>query len=479
MLCPNPSLEAFSLVHSKPRAFYDQFVRKGGNLDTTHYCPGCGHGILHKLIAEAIDDFQIQDRTVIINPVGCSVFLYYYFDVGNVQVAHGRAPAAATGFKRVRPDSIVISYQGDGDLAAIGLNEIVQAANRGEAITVFFVNNAIYGMTGGQMAPTTLLGQKTITSPYGRSVENEGFPLRMSELIATLQAPAYVERVALIDPKHILATRKAVRRALRNQIEARGFSFVEVLAACPTGWGLTPVESERWIADNMLPVFPLGRFVERDGEAHPPAPPAAIDPQALDRLLELDGEEPEAASGARHDRPIRIKVAGFGGQGVLLLGHLLAEAAMRSGTHVSWLPSYGPEMRGGTAHCHVVLSPQPIGSPICEHPDVLVALNRPSLDRFAAEVKPDGTILINSTLVDVDCPRQDVRSIALPFTAIADQLGELKVANVVALGALARLLGQPDRAAIEAAIPAKIKKTKLHALNLQAFEAGWSSLGGA
>jgi 2-oxoisovalerate ferredoxin oxidoreductase beta subunit len=462
-------------VHGKPRAFFDQFVRKGGNLQVTHYCPGCGHGILHKLIAEAIDDLGIQDRTVIINPVGCSVFLYYYFDVGNVQVAHGRAPAAATGVKRVRPDSIVISYQGDGDLAAIGLNEIVQAANRGEAITVFFVNNAIYGMTGGQMAPTTLLGQKTITSPFGRSAENEGFPLKMCELLATLQAPTYIERVALIDPKHILATRKAVRRALRNQIEGRGFSFVEVLSACPTGWGLTPVESERWITENMLPVFPLGRFVERDGEAHPAAPRPAVDTEALDRLLELDGEEPPVPGGKKLDRTIRIKVAGFGGQGVLLLGNLLAEAAMQSGTHASWLPSYGPEMRGGTAHCNVVLSPKPIGSPICEHPDVLIALNRPSLDRFAPEVQPGGTILLNSTLIDVLPERKDVHAVALPFTGIADQLGELKVANVVALGALARLLGQPERAALEAAIPATIKKTKLHALNLQALAAGWTS----
>ncbi|RKZ31512.1 2-ketoisovalerate ferredoxin oxidoreductase, partial [bacterium] len=201
-------------VLRKPTSFYDEFFRKPDqNKQDTHYCPGCGHGILHKFIAEAIEDFGIADRTIMISPVGCSVFVYYYFDTGNFQVAHGRAPAVATGIKRTNPDAIVISYQGDGDLAAIGGNNILQAANRGENITFFFVNNAIYGMTGGQMAPTTLIGQKTMTSPYGRKAEVEGYPMKVSELLSSLEAPTYIERVALTDGAHLMKARKAVRKA--------------------------------------------------------------------------------------------------------------------------------------------------------------------------------------------------------------------------------------------------------------------------
>jgi len=217
-------------ILQKSAIFYDVFERKPGTDKlTTTYCPGCGHGNLHKLIAEALVDFGVQDRTIFISPVGCSVFAYYYFHTGNIQVAHGRAPAAATGLKRAHPEAIVISYQGDGDLAAIGTAEIIHAANRGEGITVFFVNNAIYGMTGGQMAPTTLIGQKTMTTPYGRNANNEGYPIGMSEIIATLKAPVYVERVMIGDTKSILHARQAVRKALKLQIEKNAFCFIEVL----------------------------------------------------------------------------------------------------------------------------------------------------------------------------------------------------------------------------------------------------------
>jgi len=197
------------------------------------------HGVVHKLIAEAIADLGVQDRAILVTPVGCSVFAYYYFDMGNVQAAHGRAPAVATAVKRSNPESIVIGYQGDGDLAAIGTAEIVHAANRGEKITIFFVNNAIYGMTGGQMAPTTLIGQYSTTSPWGRRPSNEGYPLRMAELLATLEAPVYIERVALCDNKNIMKTRKAVRKALELQRDGAGFSFIEILSPCPTIWKMT------------------------------------------------------------------------------------------------------------------------------------------------------------------------------------------------------------------------------------------------
>jgi len=204
-------------ILQKPDTFYRSYDRKPGtDKRATHYCPGCGHGILHKLIAEAIQEMGVSDKTVLISPVGCSVFAYYYFDVGNIQVAHGRAPASATGVKRARPDSLVITYQGDGDLAAIGWNNVFHAANRGEQITVFFVNNAIYGMTGSQMAPTSLIGQKTMTSPRGRDPRNEGYPIKVCEVLSVLEAPAYIERTSLGDTKSINQTRRAVRKAIHR-----------------------------------------------------------------------------------------------------------------------------------------------------------------------------------------------------------------------------------------------------------------------
>src|SRR6185369_418140 len=202
----------YEVTHQKSELFYDTFERKADLQKMTHYCPGCGHGVAHKLIAEALEELGLQNDTIFVSPVGCSVFGYYYFDTGNVQAAHGRAPAVATALKRSNPKSIVISYQGDGDLAAIGTAEIIHAANRGENIAVFFVNNSIYGMTGGQMAPTTLVGQTSTTSPWGRRANNEGFPIKMAEMLSTLEAPVYIERVSLGDGKNILRARKAVRK---------------------------------------------------------------------------------------------------------------------------------------------------------------------------------------------------------------------------------------------------------------------------
>src|SRR6516164_5792114 len=256
----------FAVVQEKAHSFYHRYERKTELPHQTHYCPGCGHGVVHKLVARAIDELGIQDRTILISPVGCSVFAYYYFDVGNVQVAHGRAPAVATGIKRAHSDAIVVAYQGDGDLAAIGTAEIVHAANRGEKISVFFVNNAIYGMTGGQMAPTTLVGQKSTTSPWGRRPANEGYPIRMAELLATLEAPAYIERVAVSDNKNIMKARRAIRKAVENQRDAAGFSFVEILSPCPTVWGMDPVEARNWVAEKMIPIFPLNAFRDRKPE---------------------------------------------------------------------------------------------------------------------------------------------------------------------------------------------------------------------
>jgi 2-oxoglutarate ferredoxin oxidoreductase subunit beta len=230
------------------------------NRAVMHYCPGCGHGIAHRLVAEALDHFGVTGRTLAVAPVGCAVMLYDYFNVDVIEAPHGRAPAIATGMKRAAPDQVVFAYQGDGDLAAIGLSEIVHAANRGENITVVFVNNTVYGMTGGQMAPTTMPGQQTTTSPYGRDPRTEGYPLKMAEMIGALDAVAYSARMALDTPANVLRARKAVFRAFEVQVKEKGFGFVELLSTCPTNWGMSPRDSQKRITDELIPHFPLGIF---------------------------------------------------------------------------------------------------------------------------------------------------------------------------------------------------------------------------
>jgi 2-oxoglutarate/2-oxoacid ferredoxin oxidoreductase subunit beta len=224
----------------------------------THYCPGCTHGIIHRLVGEALEELGVVDKAVGVAPVGCSVLAYDYFACDMHQAAHGRAPAVGTGIKRALPDNVVFIYQGDGDLAAIGTAEIVHAAARGEKITSIFVNNAIYGMTGGQMAPTTLPGQVTETSPYGRNVETQGHPIRVSEMISTLDGAVYVERVSVDTPANVLKAKKAIKKAFEVQINGLGFAMVEVLSTCPTNWGLAPVEALKWLKENMMPYYPLG-----------------------------------------------------------------------------------------------------------------------------------------------------------------------------------------------------------------------------
>jgi len=471
-------------VLKRADSFYPIFERKGGPTpDVTHYCPGCGHGVLHKLIAETIDDFGIRDHTILISPVGCSVFAYYYFRTGNIQSAHGRAPAVATGIKRVFPQSIVISYQGDGDLAAIGTNNILQAANRGEKITVFFVNNAIYGMTGGQMAPTTLIGQKTTTSPMGRKPGNEGFPIRMSELIATLHAPIYVERVALTDAKNSTRVRKAVRKALQNQIDNKGFSFVEVLSVCPSGWKMTPVQAKEWLTQEMIKAFPLGVYKDISDEIEAqPAKGNVFSVQGLREQLNLPEEKVapatpvnKTATPEKYRNP-RLKMAGFGGQGILMLGLGIAQAGMDAGYEVSWIPSYGPEMRGGTANCHVNLSTERIGSPLVTRPTVLIAMNLPSLEKFVDEVVPGGLIITDASLVTQPPARKDIEHLSIPATQIADELGNTRVANMVILGAYIAYTQILDQETVFASLPHFIKQKSLIGLNIQAIKKGIESI---
>lgn len=231
-----------------------------------HYCPGCHHGIIHRLVAEAIDELEIVQKTIVVASVGCSVFTYDYFAVDAIQAAHGRASAVATGAKRAKPGHIVFTYQGDGDLAAIGTAEIIHAAARSENITVIFVNNAIYGMTGGQMAPTTLLGQITTTTPYGREYNKAGYPLQVCELLATLPGASYLARVSVHTPKRVQEAKKAIKEAFQTQLNNDGFSLVEVLSACPTNWRIKPAECGEWIEKNMIPYYPLGQFKKKNKE---------------------------------------------------------------------------------------------------------------------------------------------------------------------------------------------------------------------
>lgn len=231
-----------------------------------HYCPGCAHGIVHRIIAQTIDELGIQDETIGVAPVGCAVFAYNYFDVDMVEASHGRAPAVATGIKRADPSKIVFAYQGDGDLASIGMTETVHTAARGENLTIIFINNAIYGMTGGQMAPTSLPGQVTKTSPYGRDINLVGYPVKVCELLSTLECPVYIERVAVNNIQNVRKAEKAIKRAFQNQIEGKGYSFVEVVAACPTNWKMSPVEANKWVEGPMLDYYPLGVYKDKDAQ---------------------------------------------------------------------------------------------------------------------------------------------------------------------------------------------------------------------
>ncbi|MBR3988390.1 MAG: 2-oxoglutarate oxidoreductase [Clostridia bacterium] len=246
-----------AVVFEKPKALTDA---------TLHYCPGCTHGIIHRLVAEVLDELGVQGKTVGIASVGCSVMSYDYFDVDMVQAAHGRAPAVATGVKRANPENIVFTYQGDGDLAAIGTAETVHSAARGENITIIFVNNAIYGMTGGQMAPTTLPGQVTQTSPYGRDTNTVGFPLKVCELLSNVDGATYLERVAVNNVKNVKAAKKAIKKAFTYQTEGKGFTLIEVLSTCPTNWGLTPPNALKWLEENMIPYYPLGVYKDKYAE---------------------------------------------------------------------------------------------------------------------------------------------------------------------------------------------------------------------
>ncbi|HSN68964.1 MAG TPA: 2-oxoacid:acceptor oxidoreductase family protein, partial [Thermoanaerobaculia bacterium] len=466
--------------------FYPTFERhnnaEGIKAHATHYCAGCGHGLAHKYLAETIEELGIQDRTVAVSPVGCSVFLYYYFDVGNTQAAHGRAPAGAIGHKVANPDSIVISYQGDGDLASIGLAEIMYAAEVGIPITVIFINNAIYGMTGGQMAPTTLIGMKTATSPSGRE-KLMGQPLKMSEIIAQMDAPIYVERVALFNARERGKAERAILKALRLQVENKGFAFVEVLAECPTHLKMDPEAAEKWVQESMLPVYPLG--VKKDvADAQPwfALPKPSFEPERM--LAVVEAQEAAVPRFCRsfpdHVAPsdIALKLAGAGGDGAQTAAMLIAQAGINEGFDATHIPSYGPESRGGTSYADVHVAETEVLSPASPRPHVLVAFNAPSLAKFGPTVVSGGTIVYDSSVIlDPPAPPPGVRAYGVPFTEIAIGLGKKVVKNIVALGAVQAATQLFPKETFLGAIREALKeKASLIPMNERAFEIGMKSI---
>ena len=470
---------------SKASVFYDRFERhshgEGLKGHATHYCPGCGHGLAHKYLAEAIDELGIQDRTVAVSPVGCSVFLYYYFDVGNTQAAHGRAPVVALGHKFANPESVVVSYQGDGDLASIGLAETVATAQLGAPITVIFINNAIYGMTGGQMAPTTLMGQTSSTSPAGRN-EYNGQPLKMAELIAGLDGPVYVERVALYDAKQRIKAKKAIHKAMKLQVEGRGYSFIEVLAECPTHLKMNPEDTEKWVKECMEPVYPLG--VKKD---------LTVDPWFKRNAPCFKGEKILSLAGATSEHPerfckgfpthlapndISLKLAGSGGDGAQTAAMLIARAAISEGFDATHIPSYGPESRGGTSYADVHVAEDEVLNPGSPDPQVLIAFNAPSLAKFGPTVRKGGFVIYDSSVV-TDAPVLDpsIRMFPVPFTGIATDLGKAVVKNIVALGALQAATNIFPKDTLLGAIRTALKdKCALIPLNEEAFAWGIKSV---
>ncbi len=464
------------------KALYTHFERhshgEGLKGKTTHYCPGCGHGIIHNFFAEALKDLEIQDRTVTISPVGCSVFLYYYMDTGNTQAAHGRAPAVGLGHKLANPDSIVVSYQGDGDLASIGLAEIMYAAQLGVPMTIFFVNNAIYGMTGGQMAPTTLMGQRSTTSPMGRGTF-QGQPTKVAELIAQLDGAVYVERVALFNNKQRRRAEKAIHKALKLQKENRGFTFVEILAECPTHLKMTPQQTEEWVEKEMTKVFPLGLLKDTKPEPQEEMPTPDYTAEAL--LAKVGAREQAEARFAKafpshlHAHDVALKLAGSGGDGAQTAAMLIARAAINEGFDATHIPSYGPESRGGTSYADVHVADTEVLSPASPAPHALLAFNAPSLQKFGHTVLPGGYIVYDSHVVKElpDDIAEGVHVFGVPCSAIALEMGAPVVKNTVALGALlaaTHLL--PEESLLNALRGALGGRKHLVALNEEALRKG-------
>jgi len=465
-------------------AFYNKFERhsngEGLKGHSTHYCAGCGHGLVHKYMSEAIADLGIQDDTVLVSPVGCSVFAYYYFDTGNSQAAHGRAPAVAIGHKLANPNATVIAYQGDGDLASIGLAETIAVAQLGNPITVIFINNAIYGMTGGQMAPTTLMGQTTSTSPDGRQQIN-GQPIKMAEQIAQLDGPIYVERVALFSPAERNKAKKAIKKAFQLQKEKRGYTFIEVLAECPTHLKITPDKAEKWVKENMVPIFPLG--VKKDLTVEPwwNIEPPKFEGNSFVKLIggttEVTERHCSAFPAHLHPADISLKLAGSGGDGAQTAAILIATAGINEGFDGTHIPAYGPESRGGTSYADVHIAKSEVLNPASPTPDILIAYNAPSLAKFGNTVAKNGFIIFDTSVAKEIKPNDpSIKVIGVPFTEIAAGLGKTVVKNIVSLGALSAVTNIFPRETFIAAIKQALKdKASMITLNEKAFDLGYKA----
>ena len=439
------------------KGMYKVFPRSGKNVSFTHYCPGCGHGIINKLIAEACAELELQDRTIFVDPVGCGVFTYYYWDAAHISAAHGRASAAATGACRARPDAVTIAYQGDGDLGAIGFNNAFQAASRGEKFGCIFVNNSLYGMTGGQMAPTTLDGETTTTTPFGRDPALTGHPLHVCEVFAQLKAPVYIARVSVADTRRIMQAKQAIRKVFEIQRDGKGYAMLEILAPCPTNFKMNAQDAAAFCMNEMEKEFPLGVFRDETGRealSVRPIPQVASCSELFAEKDAVPAAETDASFAER-----RFKFAGYGGQGILSLGLTVAEAARLERRHTLWFPSYGPEQRGGSANCSVVVSGTPIGSPTVEHPDVLVCMNQPAYERFVGDVKSGGTVIVDETVPVKVQPPEGVRLIVWPAIKMAEEFGVPKAANTMMLAALKKFkcTGLSDES-LERALVASFKK---------------------
>ena len=439
------------------KGMYKVFPRSGKNVSFTHYCPGCGHGIINKLIAEACAELGLQDRTIFVDPVGCGVFTYYYWDAAHISAAHGRASAAATGACRARPDAVTIAYQGDGDLGAIGFNNAFQAASRGERFGCIFVNNSLYGMTGGQMAPTTLDGETTTTTPFGRDPALTGHPLHVCEVFNQLKAPVYIARVSVADTRRIMQAKQAIRKVFEIQRDGKGYAMLEILAPCPTNFKMNAQGAAAFCMNEMEKEFPLGVF--RDETAREALSVRPIPQVASCRDLFAEKDAVPAAETDASFAERRFKFAGYGGQGILSLGLTVAEAARLERRHTLWFPSYGPEQRGGSANCSVVVSGTPIGSPTVEHPDVLVCMNQPAYERFVGDVKTGGVVIVDETVPVKVQPPEGVRLIVWPAIRMAEEFGVPKAANTMMLAALKKFkcTGLSDES-LENALVASFKK---------------------
>ena len=391
-----------NLVYKKPTLLNDTPM---------HYCPGCSHGVVHKLVAEVIEEMGMENKTVAISPVGCAVFAYNYIDVDWVEAAHGRAPAVASAIKRLWPDRLVFTYQGDGDLACIGTAESIHALNRGEHIAIIFINNAIYGMTGGQMAPTTLMGMKTATCPYGREADLHGYPLKFTEIAASLEGTCYVTRQSVHTVASIRKTKQAIRKAFENSMNGKGASLVEVVSTCNAGWKLSPEKANQWMEDNMFKFYPLGDL--KDSKRF-----------TLNEQMVMKEE---------------IIIAGFGGQGVLSMGKILAYAALVEDKEVTWMPSYGPEQRGGTANVTVIVSDNKISSPILSMYDTAVILNQPSLEKFEQRIKPGGTLIYDGYGISTPPSRKDITVYRIDAMDAAAEMKAAKAFNMIVLGGLLKV----------------------------------------